>query len=90
AWTIGYDTIYAHQDNEDDELIGVRSTARLFGDRTRQWLISLYGLTLVLMFIALGTRGLFGIGEGLLVEADEIVLLSIRLHILLRRIEIEG
>ncbi len=32
-WTIGYDTIYAHQDKEDDELIGVRSTARLFGDR---------------------------------------------------------
>ncbi|MBY3153037.1 4-hydroxybenzoate octaprenyltransferase [Rhizobium laguerreae] len=52
AWTIGYDTIYAHQDKEDDELIGVRSTARLFGDRTRQWLIGLYGLTLVLMFIA--------------------------------------
>ncbi|MBY3223869.1 4-hydroxybenzoate octaprenyltransferase [Rhizobium laguerreae] len=52
AWTIGYDTIYAHQDKEDDELIGVRSTARLFGDRTRLWLIGLYGLTLVLMFIA--------------------------------------
>jgi 4-hydroxybenzoate polyprenyltransferase len=34
-WTIGYDTIYAHQDKEDDALIGVRSTARLFGDNTR-------------------------------------------------------
>ncbi len=33
AWTIGYDTIYAHQDKEDDELIGVRSTARLFGEQ---------------------------------------------------------
>ena len=31
CWTIGYDTIYAHQDKEDDALIGVRSTARLFG-----------------------------------------------------------
>jgi 4-hydroxybenzoate polyprenyltransferase len=51
-WTIGYDTIYAHQDKEDDELIGVRSTARLFGNKTRQWLIGLYGATLVLMFIA--------------------------------------
>ena len=30
-WTLGYDTIYAHQDKEDDALIGVRSTARLFG-----------------------------------------------------------
>ncbi|MGO7585689.1 4-hydroxybenzoate octaprenyltransferase [Rhizobium ruizarguesonis] len=57
AWTIGYDTIYAHQDKEDDELIGVRSTARLFGDRTRQWLIGLYGLTLVLMFIAFALAG---------------------------------
>lgn len=57
AWTIGYDTIYAHQDKEDDELIGVRSTARLFGDRTRLWLIGLYGLTLVLMFIAFALAG---------------------------------
>ncbi|AHF82698.1 4-hydroxybenzoate polyprenyltransferase [Rhizobium leguminosarum bv. trifolii WSM1689] len=57
AWTIGYDTIYAHQDKEDDELIGVRSTARLFGDRTRLWLIGLYGLTLLLMFIAFALAG---------------------------------
>ncbi|MBB4237645.1 4-hydroxybenzoate polyprenyltransferase [Rhizobium esperanzae] len=57
AWTIGYDTIYAHQDKEDDELIGVRSTARLFGDRTRLWLIGLYGLTLVLMFMAFALAG---------------------------------
>jgi 4-hydroxybenzoate polyprenyltransferase len=33
-WTIGYDTIYAHQDREDDALIGVRSTARLFGENS--------------------------------------------------------
>lgn len=52
AWTIGYDTIYAHQDKEDDELIGVRSTARLFGDNTRGWLIGLYGVTFLLMWIA--------------------------------------
>jgi 4-hydroxybenzoate polyprenyltransferase len=38
AWTLFYDTIYAHQDREDDALIGVRSTARLFGDRTAVWL----------------------------------------------------
>ena len=35
AWTLHYDTIYAHQDKEDDALIGVKSTARLFGDRTK-------------------------------------------------------
>lgn len=56
-WTIGYDTIYAHQDKEDDELIGVRSTARLFGDRTRIWLIGLYGATLILMLIAFALAG---------------------------------
>src|SRR6267142_1167140 len=35
AWVIGYDTIYAHQDTEDDALIGIKSTALLFGARTR-------------------------------------------------------
>ncbi|MGM4980112.1 MULTISPECIES: 4-hydroxybenzoate octaprenyltransferase [Rhizobium] len=56
-WTIGYDTIYAHQDKEDDELIGVRSTARLFGDQTRLWLIGLYGATVLLMLVAFALAG---------------------------------
>jgi 4-hydroxybenzoate polyprenyltransferase len=38
AWTLFYDTIYAHQDREDDALIGVKSTARLFGANTRPWM----------------------------------------------------
>jgi 4-hydroxybenzoate polyprenyltransferase len=38
AWTLFYDTIYAHQDKEDDALIGVKSTARLFGQDTARWL----------------------------------------------------
>ena len=38
AWTLFYDTIYAHQDKEDDELMGVKSTARLFGENSGQWL----------------------------------------------------
>ena len=38
AWTLFYDTIYAHQDKEDDALIGVKSTARLFGEETARWL----------------------------------------------------
>ncbi|WP_182085061.1 4-hydroxybenzoate octaprenyltransferase [Aureimonas sp. ME7] len=42
-WTVGYDTIYAHQDREDDALVGVRSTARLFGSRTKTALVLLYG-----------------------------------------------
>ncbi len=41
-WTLGYDTIYALQDKEDDALIGVKSTALLFGDRTRPWVSAFY------------------------------------------------
>ncbi len=52
CWTIGYDTIYAHQDKEDDALVGVKSTARLFGDRTKPALIALYSLATVLFAVA--------------------------------------
>ena len=38
VWTLFYDTIYAHQDKEDDALIGIKSTARLFGNATTKWL----------------------------------------------------
>lgn len=47
AWTIGYDTIYAHQDREDDDLIGVKSTALKFGRATKPWLALFYGFALV-------------------------------------------
>jgi 4-hydroxybenzoate polyprenyltransferase len=57
AWTIGYDTIYAHQDKEDDALIGVRSTARLFGENTAQWLMGLYGLTVALIALSFWLTG---------------------------------
>src|SRR6266481_7711858 len=53
AWVIGYDTIYAHQDAEDDALIGVKSTALLFGKRTRPALMVFYGLAVVLIGVAL-------------------------------------
>lgn len=52
AWTLFYDTIYAHQDTEDDALIGVKSTARLFGTKTPQWLRRFLMLTVGLMGIA--------------------------------------
>lgn len=45
-WTLGYDTIYAHQDKEDDALIGVKSTALKFGARTKPWLSGFYTLTI--------------------------------------------
>jgi 4-hydroxybenzoate polyprenyltransferase len=53
AWVIGYDTIYAHQDAEDDALIGIKSTARLFGARTHRALAIFYALAVVLIGAAL-------------------------------------
>jgi 4-hydroxybenzoate polyprenyltransferase len=46
AWTVGYDTIYAHQDKEDDALIGLKSTALKFGERTKPWMVLFYGVAL--------------------------------------------
>jgi 4-hydroxybenzoate polyprenyltransferase len=57
SWVIGYDTIYAHQDAEDDALIGVKSTALLFGARTRPALMAFYGLAVVLIGTALALAG---------------------------------
>ena len=48
-WTLFYDTIYAHQDAEDDALIGVKSTARLFGEKTSLWLRGFMTATIMLM-----------------------------------------
>jgi len=55
SWVIGYDTIYAHQDAEDDALIGIKSTARLFGAHTHQALILFYGLAVMLIGVALAS-----------------------------------
>ncbi|WP_422071810.1 4-hydroxybenzoate octaprenyltransferase [Tranquillimonas rosea] len=52
CWTLVYDTIYAHQDKEDDVLIGVKSTALLFGSATRRWLIGFSAATVSLMGLA--------------------------------------
>jgi 4-hydroxybenzoate polyprenyltransferase len=65
AWVIGYDTIYAHQDREDDALIGIKSTALLFGERTKPLLALFYGLAVVLVGVAglISSAGLvFAIG----------------------------
>jgi 4-hydroxybenzoate polyprenyltransferase len=56
-WTIGYDTIYAHQDKEDDEVVGVRSTARFFGAATKRWLVGLYGGAVLSIGLACGLAG---------------------------------
>jgi 4-hydroxybenzoate polyprenyltransferase len=57
AWVIGYDTIYAHQDTEDDALIGIKSTALLFGARTRPALVAFYTLAVILVGVALTLSG---------------------------------
>lgn len=57
AWTLFYDTIYAHQDAEDDALIGIKSTARLFGDQSRKWLRGFLVTTVCLMGLAVVFAG---------------------------------
>src|SRR5580704_528242 len=57
CWVIGYDTIYAHQDTEDDALIGIKSTARLFAERTRPALAGFYALSVILIGVALVLAG---------------------------------
>jgi len=57
-WTLGYDTIYAHQDREDDALIGIGSTARRLHILTKPWLYGFFGATFGLILIG-------GIGAGL-------------------------
>ena len=81
-WTIGYDTIYAHQDKEDDALIGVRSTALLFGDRTKAWLSGIYASTVVLVAIAYlvagaGWPAYVGLLAGAIMMGWQIVVLDI-------------
>jgi 4-hydroxybenzoate polyprenyltransferase len=52
CWTLGYDTIYAHQDKDDDALIGVKSTARLLGARSREWILGFYAAAFTLILAA--------------------------------------
>jgi len=60
-WTLGYDTIYAHQDREDDALVGVKSTALALGAKTWLWVAVFYGLFIFALFAAggLAKLGLF-------------------------------
>ncbi|MEM7444656.1 MAG: 4-hydroxybenzoate octaprenyltransferase [Pseudomonadota bacterium] len=57
-WTLGYDTIYAHQDKEDDALVGVKSTALLLGPESRRWIAGFYAATIALLVAATETQGL--------------------------------
>ena len=68
AWTLFYDTIYAHQDKDDDALIGVKSTARLFANNTPSYLFVFMALSVSLMALA----GIFA-----LAQSSPIVLLTV-------------
>ncbi len=57
AWTLGYDTIYAHQDREDDVIIGVKSTALKFGEHSLPWLSLFYFAALALIDAAIWIAG---------------------------------
>ena len=57
-WILGYDTIYAHQDREDDALVGIKSTARLFGGRSKAFLVVCYTATALLLMAAVWLAGL--------------------------------
>jgi 4-hydroxybenzoate polyprenyltransferase len=59
AWTIGYDTIYAHQDREDDALLRLKSTALRFGRATKAWLAGFYALA----WLGITTAGLLAGAE---------------------------
>lgn len=55
-WTLAYDTIYAHQDKEDDALAGIKSTARLFGEKSKPWVERFFVAAWLLIYIASGMK----------------------------------
>lgn len=58
-WTMGYDTIYAHQDKEDDIMAGIKSTALKFGDASKHWVIGFYACTFLFFVWAFSSQGWF-------------------------------
>ncbi|MBM3520752.1 MAG: 4-hydroxybenzoate octaprenyltransferase [Alphaproteobacteria bacterium] len=56
-WTLAYDTIYAHQDMEDDLLVGIKSTALKFGDKSKPWIASFFAAALALIALSFWLAG---------------------------------
>jgi 4-hydroxybenzoate polyprenyltransferase len=82
AWTLGYDTIYAHQDKEDDALVGIKSTALRFGPQTKLWIAGFFTATTVGIAEAGATIGVgnvfyAGLGIGALHLAWQLATLDI-------------
>jgi 4-hydroxybenzoate polyprenyltransferase len=88
AWTIHYDTIYAHQDRSDDELIGVRSTARLFGSRTRERL-ALFSAAAVVCIAGAAAAALWGQWMALAIALAGVALFAADLARQLRALDID-
>jgi 4-hydroxybenzoate polyprenyltransferase len=65
-WTLGYDTIYAHQDKDDDQMVGIKSTALLFGERSKFWVSGFYALAWFFVSLAAYLAGAGVISLGLL------------------------
>jgi 4-hydroxybenzoate polyprenyltransferase len=81
-WILGYDTIYAHQDREDDAMLGIGSTALRFGERTRPFLAACYAGVVVLLALVGGMGGLSGwYFAALLVPAGMLAWQVVRLDI---------
>ncbi|MBL4804076.1 MAG: 4-hydroxybenzoate octaprenyltransferase [Alphaproteobacteria bacterium] len=61
-WTMGYDTIYAHQDREDDAIVGVKSTALKFGDDSKKWVSGFYAAAFLFFLLAFYLAGVGFVG----------------------------
>lgn len=78
-WTLGYDTIYAHQDKADDQMVGIKSTALLFGERSKRWVGVFYAASWALIALAAFASGAGVLSLGLLVLPGLHLLLQILL-----------
>jgi 4-hydroxybenzoate polyprenyltransferase len=88
AWTLHYDTIYAHQDKEDDALIGVKSTARLFGSRTKRAL-SLFAAAASALAGAAAGVALWGDWLSMAVALGAVALYELDMRRQIRRLDID-
>ncbi len=78
AWTVGYDTIYAHMDKDDDVAVGIGSTALLFGDRTHGALVALYGTALICLVLAFAVANINALGYVGLIAAAAMLFYQVR------------
>jgi 4-hydroxybenzoate polyprenyltransferase len=82
TWTIAYDTLYAHQDKEDDLTLGLGSTALRFGEQTKAWVSGFYAFAIVTWVLAawlagVGALGMLGLAAAALHMAWQVATLDI-------------